>query len=438
MQKYTKTKDSGIEWIGPIPAHWSVKPLFALFRERQMPNYGNKEKNVLSLSYGKIIRRDVESNFGLLPESFETYNIIGPENIVLRLTDLQNDKRSLRCGFVGERGIITSAYLTLENRAKTEINAEYAFYLLHSYDLRKVFYRLGGGVRQAGKFEDLKRLPILLPPKAEQDSVVKYLKAKTSTIDILIQNKQKQLATLEEERAALLNQHVVLGLNSSVEFRDSGLAWLGKIPKHWDTQKLKYLAEVKFSSVNKKTEDGETPVKLCNYVDVYYNRKIDSNVDFMEATASPEEISRFKIKIGDVLITKDSEEWTDIGIPAYVDIESENLLCGYHLALIRPKNKLSGKFLFWLLYSEHINFQLRREALGVTRYGLSTYAFNNAIIPLPPLEEQEEISKHLEKQFIAMDNVLARIRSSINILKEYRNSLIVDSITGQINVRDPQ
>lgn len=83
MQTYAKTKDSGIEWVGPIPPHWSVKPLFALFRERQMPNYGNKETNVLSLSYGKIIRRDVESNFGLLPESFETYNIIEPENIVL-------------------------------------------------------------------------------------------------------------------------------------------------------------------------------------------------------------------------------------------------------------------------------------------------------------------------------------------------------------------
>ena len=154
MRQYPTYKDSGIEWVGAMPERWSAKPLFALFKERQYLNVGNQEANVLSLSYGRIIRRDVESNFGLLPESFETYNIVEPLNIVLRLTDLQNDKRSLRCGLVNEKGIITSAYLTLQKIK--DVDCKYMYYLLHNYDIRKVFYSMGGGVRQIIKFDDLK------------------------------------------------------------------------------------------------------------------------------------------------------------------------------------------------------------------------------------------------------------------------------------------
>ena len=300
--------------------------------------------------------------------------------------------------------------------------------------MRKVFYRLGGGVRQSGKFEDLKRLPLLLPPKTDQDAIVRYLKEKTLAIDALIRNKERQLTLIEEERVSLVNRSVVRGTVPNVELKDSGFKWLGLIPKHWDTRKLKLLADVRFSSVNKKIEEGESPVKLCNYVDVYYNRTINSSVDFMEATASRDEIKRFQLKVGDVLITKDSEEWTDIGIPSYVSIEAGNLLCGYHLAMLRPKREISGKFLFWLFYSEHINYQLRREALGVTRYGLSTYAFNNAIIPIPPLREQDEISGMLEKEFRKTDSLLETVRQTINYLKDYRNSLILECVTGKVDV----
>jgi type I restriction enzyme S subunit len=110
---YSHYKHSGVDWLGKVPAHWELKPLFALLREKKQRNLGNNENNVLSLSYGRIIRRNTEDNFGLLPESFETYQIVSPGNIILRLTDLQNDKRSLRVGLVAEPGIITSAYICL-------------------------------------------------------------------------------------------------------------------------------------------------------------------------------------------------------------------------------------------------------------------------------------------------------------------------------------
>ena len=173
-------KDSGIEWIGEIPEEWEISPLFSIFKERKQKNYNLKETNILSLSYGKIIRRNTETNMGLLPESFETYNIVDKSNIILRLTDLQNDKTSLRTGLVIERGIITSAYIALES-----INTENVFfhYLLHCYDELKVFYVMGNGVRQNLKFAELSRLPLLVPPLAEQQRIADYLDAKCAYID---------------------------------------------------------------------------------------------------------------------------------------------------------------------------------------------------------------------------------------------------------------
>ncbi len=172
-QRYPKYKDAGMEWLEDIPDHWAVRPLFVALREREEKNVGLRVENVLSLSYGKIVPRNVESNFGLLPASFETYQIVRPGNIILRLTDLQNDKRSIRVGLVEQRGIITSAYLCLE--PDPSLLSTFAHYLLLSFDLTKVFYNIGGGVRQSIKFETLRHLPILTPPLTEQRKIIAFL-----------------------------------------------------------------------------------------------------------------------------------------------------------------------------------------------------------------------------------------------------------------------
>lgn len=201
----TKMKDSGIEWLGEVPEQWDIKPLFAYMKKKQLKNVNNIEQNVLSLSYGKIVRRDVESNFGLLPESFETYQIVEPGNIILRLTDLQNDKRSLRVGLVKERGIITSAYLCLQITTE-ELNSEYAYYLLHTYDLKKVFYNLGSGVRQSLKYDELKRMPLLIPPLKEQEKIVNYLSTKTEQLDALVNDLIKQIGSIKKYKESLINE----------------------------------------------------------------------------------------------------------------------------------------------------------------------------------------------------------------------------------------
>ncbi|GAA3721369.1 restriction endonuclease subunit S [Salinicoccus jeotgali] len=201
-----KMKDSGVEWIGEIPEHWEISSLNLHLKESKTKNIGNKEKNVLSLSYGRIKRRNIKNNFGLLPESFETYRVVKNGDIVLRLTDLQNDKRSLRVGLVKEKGIITSAYLTLV--PNQNILSEYASLLLHAYDLKKVFYGFGSGVRQSIGFQELKKLPILLPSKEEQYDICIYLKNFTENIDETLIQLKEQITKLKEYRQSLIYEAV--------------------------------------------------------------------------------------------------------------------------------------------------------------------------------------------------------------------------------------
>ena len=198
-------KDSGIEYVRHIPSHWSIHPIYCYFGERKNKNSLGKEDNLLSLSYGKLVRKDINSNGGLLPESFNTYNIIEAGDIVIRPTDLQNDKRSLRTGLSTEHGIITSAYITL--KAICDVNTAYYHYLLHAFDVMKVFYNMGNGVRQGLNFSEFSRLLVFEPPRKEQDQIAEYLDDKCNQIDGVIAEKVSQIRVLEDYKKALIYEY---------------------------------------------------------------------------------------------------------------------------------------------------------------------------------------------------------------------------------------
>lgn len=206
LNKNVPMKDSGIEWIGEIPSEWKVHMLSQIFYQHKCKNKDLQENNLLSLSYGKIKRKNIDVAGGLLPESFDNYNIIDVNDIVLRLTDLQNDHKSLRVGIVKEKGIITSAYITL--RSKENIETDYFYYYLHTFDIHKGFYGMGCGVRQSLNFDELKKLKILYPSTKEQKSIVKFLDNKCAEIDNLILQKEKLITNLEEYKKSLIYEYV--------------------------------------------------------------------------------------------------------------------------------------------------------------------------------------------------------------------------------------
>ena len=199
-------KVSGIEWVGQIPVSWHIHPVSIYFEERKNKNRLGKESNLLSLSYGQIIRKDINTIGGLFPESFNTYNIVEKDDIIIRPTDLQNDKRSLRTGLVKEHGIITSAYIGL--KPKRFVCSAYFHYLLHVYDVMKVFYNMGNGVRQGLNYSEFAKLMLIAPSFDEQQEITDYLDKKCSEIDTIISDKKKQLEVITEYKKSLIYEYV--------------------------------------------------------------------------------------------------------------------------------------------------------------------------------------------------------------------------------------
>jgi type I restriction enzyme S subunit len=217
-------------------------------------------------------------------------------------------------------------------------------------------------------------------------------------------------------------------------YKPSGMDWVGDIPSHWDIHRLKHIASVQFSSVDKHTIEDEDPVRLCNYVDVYYNDFIREGIDFIAATAMRSEIDRFQLRHGDVLITKDSEAWDDIAVPAYVAEELDGVLCGYHLAHIRPDlRKVIGEYLFRAFRSRGVNDQFCVAANGITRFGLGKYWLDNGLFPVPPLDEQQAIAAFLDRETERIDALVAKKERQIELLQEKRTALISHAVTKGLN-----
>ena len=279
-------------------------------------------------------------------------------------------------------------------------------------------------------------LKCLFPSFDEQQVIANYLDQKTAKISDLVEKNRRNIDLLTEKRQAIVGRTVTRGLNGRVQLRASGSPWLGDLPNHWSSGRLRRHSEIRVSSVDKHTRDDETTVRLCNYVDVYYNDFITSAMRFMPATATPHEVERFRLARGDVLITKDSEVWNDIGVPSLVSEESPDLVLGYHLAILRPDRRhLLGEYLLRVLQSG-VARQFHVAARGVTRYGLSYDDLKSIRIPVPPIREQEAIVRYLERATADIDAAVAGVRQEIKFLTEYRAKLIVDVVTGRLDVRE--
>ena len=219
------------------------------------------------------------------------------------------------------------------------------------------------------------------------------------------------------------------------KYKDSGMEWLREIPEHWEVKRLKHIADVRLSNVDKHTVEGQKVVRLCNYLDVYNNRHITSKIDFMSATASDEQIERLSLRKDDVIITKDSEDPSDIGIPALVEEDIFGLVCGYHLAILRP-TVADGEFLHYLLQSIFVRSAFEVEATGMTRYALGKYSIENLTFALPHQTEQTSIASFLNQETSHIDTLISEARKFIDLLTEYRSSLITAAVAGKIDVRE--
>jgi type I restriction enzyme S subunit len=221
------------------------------------------------------------------------------------------------------------------------------------------------------------------------------------------------------------------------KYKDSGVEWLDQVPEHWGVRRLKHVCSVFPSNVDKHTTEGEQPVRLCNYTDVYYNDTITSDLEFMSASATPEQVARFTLRSGDVIITKDSETADDIAVSAFVPEDVPELVCGYHLSVIRPATSEIGAFIKRLFDSALVKAHVEVRARGLTRVGLGQYEIDNLEIPFPPTHEQAEIVALIEREATKIDCLVAEQRRLIELLKEKRRAVISHAVTKGLNPGAP-
>ena len=414
-------KDSGIEWIGEIPKDWEVHPVYVYFEEGKTKNYRMQEQNLLSLSYGRIIRKDINTNGGLLPASFNTYNVVEAGDIIIRPTDLQNDKRSLRTGLVKEQGIITSAYIDL--RPKDNVNSKYYHYLLHSYDIIKVFYNMGNGVRQGLNFSEFAKLLLLEPTTVEQQQIADYLDTQCSEIDATAEDIQKEIALLEEYKKSLIYNAISNGINHSAYSNETDEVW-GNVPQGWKLVDIKYLFEIVKRIAGKEgydvlsvtqnglkvkditSGDGQLADNYSGYQFVYPTDYVMNHMDLLTGWVDCSEL--FGVTSPDYRVFR------------LMDKAANNLV--YY------------KYVMQCCYMNKIFYSLGQGVSNLGRWRLQTSSFNNFKVPVPPKAEQDEIADYLDSKCSEIDTLIADKKRQLDILADYKKSLIYEYVTGKKEV----
>lgn len=426
MRRYESYKDSGVEWLGKIPSHWDLTIGMNVFRENKRDNKGMKEKTVLSLSYGQIIIKPEEKLVGLVPESFETYQIVEPNDIIIRCTDLQNDQTSLRTGLAKDKGIITSAYLNL--KVINNHSAKFLHYYLHALDITKVLYKFGSGLRQNLSFLDFKRLPIIDIPLSEQQKIAQFLDDKTAKIDQAVDWAEKQIALLKEHKQILIQNAVTRGLNPDVPLKDSGVEWIGQVPEHWEVKKLKYLGNAIIGLTYSPDDlcDESEGILVARSSNIQNGSFVYSDNVYVKKQIP----KKLQLKEQDILICSRNGSRDLIGKCAYITKDQEKHTFGAFTTVFRSKY---NPYLFYILNSE-IFKRLSGSFLTSTINQLTINNLNSIQVALPPLLEQKKIANCLEVQTAKIDQAIALKTAHIEKLKEYKSVLINNVVTGKVRV----
>lgn len=404
-------------WLGDFPNHWEVLRIKNLFQEMDSRSETGSEE-LLSVSHytGVTLKRESlenEDDHLTNAESLVGYKLVQQGDLVINIMLAWNGS----LGISPYNGMTSPAYCVY--RVKGNNNPEYFGYLFSTNLFKAEFRRHSTGIidsRLRLYSDKFFGIFTVVPPIVEQDEIVQYIKSQEEQISLFIQKKQRFIELLKEQRQSKIDE-AVDGTN-----------------KKWLSKKLKYVAEIKFSNVDKHTIEDEIPVRLCNYVDVYKNDYITDDLEFMNATATKMEIVKFTVQKGDVIITKDSEEATDIAVPTFVKEDLENVVCGYHLALIRAnENEILNEYLFRKFQSSELKAYFAIEATGVTRVGLSMGEITGAKITYPKsLEEQKQIVSYIKTETATIDTAIAKAEREIELIREYKEAMIAEAVMGKI------
>lgn len=428
-------KDSGIEWVGAMPRAWKMNTIAQIFLQVKCKNTGLQEKNLLSLSYGKVKRKSIDTVEGLLPESFDGYNIIEKDDIVLRLTDLQNDHTSLRVGLAEERGIITSAYLTIRNR--NNFCPKYLYYYLHSFDIAKGFYGMGAGVRQGLNWDGVKWLKILAPSVPEQERIAAFLDAECAEIDAVLEKTRASIEEYKKLKQAVITQAVTKGVRGDRPMKNSGIEWIGEIPAEWSVVRQKYFWNTIESGVSVNAAD-----KPVDNSEQYGVLKTSAVSKFMfipteHKQVNLEEYGRVSCPVrADSIIASRMNTPELVGACGYVQNNYPNLFLPDRLWQITFKDELSPKYAWYYLSGIRVRQYISSLSTGTSSsmQNISQSQYGNIFITIPSIGEQSEIAKYLDEKCNSVDALIAKKQQYLIEIENYKKSLIYEYVTGKREV----
>lgn len=409
-------------WLGPIAAGWPTAALWTVGKRSKTKNHGLQEKNLLSLSYGNVVKRDIADRSGLVPESYETYQIVEPGDVIFRFTDLQNDQRSLRSALVDERGIMTSAYINFRPNANI-IMPSFLAYFMRATDQAKVFYEMGSGVRQTLNYEEFARLQVPLPSLAIQRAIADYLDRETAEIDAMMADLEKMETLLTERRDATVEKLLLGG----------GTPELEGLPEGWTRTTLGTV----FSFHNgdrgvhypRPEEIKDEGIPFINAGDL-----INGSVDLEGCKrVSPEKYAQMggaKLQRGDILFCLRGSlgKW---GL-----MESDGGSLASSLCALRNERTdlVDVRYIAHAMSTRVISLQIWFNESGSAQPNLGAEQVARFRVPLPPLEEQHRIVDVIDRETAEIDDMLADITELRELLAERRAAVIAAAVTGQIDI----
>ena len=422
-------KDSGIEWIGEIPEGWEVAPIRSCFDEVRTKNTNGQEQNALQFKFGSIISK---TNFNAnaddyVADAITNYTVVLPDTVMINGLNLNYDFKSLRVALVKEKGVITSAYLAIFPDRK-KISPQYATYLFKGYETKMAFHNMGAGIRKTLGYKEFKNQPLLLPSEKEQNKISAYLDSKCSHIDIMLSKIRSSIEEYKKLKQAVITQAVTKGVRGEREMKDSGVEWIGEIPKEWVCEKIKYATSISRGLFNHRPRNDER----------YYNGKYPfiQTGDVANATKYIVSYSQTLNELGKSVSKEFPKGTLTMTIAANVgDVAILNFDAYFPDSVVGfvPNKNIRTLYLFYVFSAMKDEFI--RTAIKSTQLNLNIDRVKETFIPVTlNVNEQCEIENYLESKCAEIDGLIAKKEQLVKELESYKKSLIYEVVTGKREV----
>lgn len=418
-------------WYNQIPSSWNKTKNKFVFTQNKVV-VGEEWKNFTLLTMGKsgVKPRDMDAG-GKFPESFENYQTVNPNQIIFCLFDLDETPRTV--GLSKDHGMITSAYDVFSTNE--EHDPQFWTYFYQMIDDHKGLRPYYTGLRKVVRYDTFMGIEVFAPPLNEQNLIARYLDKKTDQIDRLVEKIQKKIELLKEQRTSLINHYVTKGLDPNVDMKDSGIEWIGEIPKHWNLGKIKYLSNL--------ITKGTTPSNIGEDFDDYGSVRFIKGEDLLDGYIKPtgssyisedvdKKLKRSQLEVGDLLVVIAGT----LGKCAVVTEEVIPANTNQAISLIRMKDWVNSNYVrFWFETSSCKN-QVNEFAVVAAQPNLSMEDLGNIVIPVVSEEEQNQIEEFLRKKNQLFAERLEKETKKQQLLLEYRQSLISSAVTGKIRITE--